>query len=136
MPRTKLRTRAHRDRNRSLSPRRLSHKLALIDDRDNAACAELKEVMVHLAEDRFRQAVFEVNATVRMYKILFVVMTKERSEAEAFNVQVCIAQKTGAAGAECGRHAVAAVTIRVQRDDLIGANFFAGSQGTQREFRD
>src|SRR5689334_18411703 len=77
-----------------------------------------------------------MHAAVGVNEIVFVVVAKERSEAEAFDVEVRLASKARAAGAERGRHAVAAVTIRIECDDLRGMNFFAGRECAQREFRE
>src|ERR1043166_1398829 len=88
---TKLCARAHRERNVPLTSTWFSHKLVLIDDRHDAARTELEKIVIDFAKDRFGQAVFEVHGAVRMNEIVFVVVAKERSETEAFDVEVCVA---------------------------------------------
>ena len=99
MTRPELRSGSDGNRNRSFAPRRFRNKLSLIDYRDDATSAELEKVMVHFAEDCFGKAILKMNAAVRVYEIVFVVVPEERSEAEAFNVKICFAKKAGATGA-------------------------------------
>src|SRR5687767_12139204 len=109
MTRTKLRACPNCDRDVTATAGRFGNVQPLIDDSHDATCAELEQVVVHLPEDGFRHAVLEMHAAMRMNKIVFVVVFEERSEADAFDVKVCVAQKAGAACAERGAHAVAAV---------------------------
>src|ERR1044072_3141656 len=131
---TKLCARAHRERNVALTSTWFSHKLVLIDDRHDAARTELEKIVIDFAKDRFGQAVFEVHGAVRMNEIVFVVVAKERSETEAFDVEVCVAEKAGSDRAEGGSYAVTAITGGIHRDDLVVRDFFAGCKCAQREF--
>ncbi len=115
---------------------RFSDKLSLVDDRDDAAGAELEQVVIDFAEDRFRHAVFQMNAAVRVNKIVFVVVTKEWSEAEAFDVEVCLREESRAAGTKRRTDAVAAVAIGVHRYDFGAGHIVIRCDGAEREFRD
>src|SRR5689334_3963646 len=99
--------------------------LSLIDDRHDAIRSEREEVMRHLAKDRFRQAILQVDAAVRMDEIVSVVVAEERRETETFDVQVSVRQKPGATSSERGANAVATVLVSVKREQFVAVEFVA-----------
>src|ERR1041385_3830856 len=84
---------------------RLGYVLALIDDRDDTIRAQCEQVVIDLAKDRLRQTILEMHTTMRVHKVVGVVVTKERREAKTFDVEISVRQAPGATGAERGRDA-------------------------------
>ena len=97
----------------------------LVDDRDNAIRAERKEVMSHFAKDRFRQAILQMHAAVRMDEIVSVVVPEERCETETFDIQISVQEETGATGSERGTDAFTAVLVSVESEQLVAVGIVA-----------
>jgi hypothetical protein len=113
------------------APGRFSDELLLIDYRDDAVCTEFEKVVIDLAEDRFGHAVVQMNATVRVNEVVFVVVTEKWSEAEAFDVKIGLGQEPRAAGAKSRTDTIATITIRIQRHDLHGGKVLIERHGAE-----
>jgi hypothetical protein len=62
--------------NVSLPARRFSDVFSLIDNGDDAIRSAREEVVSHLAEYRFRQAVFKMHAAMRVDEVIGIVVTE------------------------------------------------------------
>jgi len=55
-----------------------------------------------------------MHATVGVHEVVFVVVTEERSEPEAFDVKIAMREKPGAPRSQCGINTIAAVLVGVE----------------------
>jgi hypothetical protein len=117
--------RAHRKRDVSPPAGGLSHVLSLIDNCDNAIRSEREEIVSDLAKDRFRHAILEMHAAVRMDEIVGVVVAEERRESQTFHVQISLREKTRTTSPERGTDTLAAVFVGVESEQLVAVEIVA-----------
>src|SRR6266850_1574573 len=125
MGRTELGAGANYERYWYRSTLRRNHRSTLVDDCQNSGRAQGKQILIYFSENRFRQAVVQVDSAVRMRKVVRIVMLEEWRESDALDVDVSIAQESSSSRTESWTETIAAIFVGIHRYGALPGKIFA-----------
>ena len=125
---TQLHSAAHHKRNGHSETVGINDDLTLIYDGQNPGRALSQQMLIHLSEDRFAQAIIHLHAAVIMWKVIRVVELEERRKANPLEIEIPVRKKARASGPQRSAKPIPAIPVGVQSYSLTTSGIFASGQ--------